>query len=108
MKDDRLYLEHIKEAIDRIEQYTAQGRDNFMTSIIVQDAVIRNFEIIGEAAKQISQQTRQKAPDVPWRQVAGFRDVLIHGYMGIELQEIWNVITDHLPNLKKAVTNLLA
>ena len=108
MKNERLYLEHIREAIDRIEQYTAQGRDNFMTSIIVQDAVIRNFEIIGEAAKQISQQTRQKAPDVPWRQVAGFRDVLIHGYMGIELQGVWNVITDHLPNLKQAVNNLLA
>ena len=108
MKNERFYLEHISEAIDRIEQYTAKGRDKFMASIMAQDAVIRNFEIIGEAAKQISQQTRQKAPDVPWRQVAGFRDVLIHGYMGIELQEVWNVITDHLPNLKQAVNGLLA
>lgn len=108
MKDDRLYLGYISEAINRIEQYTAKGHDEFLDSIIIQDAVIRNFEIIGEAAKQISKQTFEKTPSVPWRQITGFRDVLIHGYMGIDPEEVWNVISDHLPNLKKAVTNLLA
>lgn len=73
MKDDRLYLGHISEAISRIEKYTAKGRDTFIKSTMVQDAVIRNFEIIGEAAKQISERTLEKAPSVPWRQVASFR-----------------------------------
>lgn len=68
--------------------------------------MIRNFEIIGEAVKQISDETLEKAPHIPWRQIASFRDVLIHGYMGVDLEEVWNVIIKHLPELKSAIAKL--
>jgi len=107
IKDDRLYLSHILDCIDRICEYTSGGRNDFMVNRKTQDAVMRNFEIIGEAVKQISEETLRKTPDIPWRRIAGFRDVLIHGYMGIDLEEVWNVIANDLDNLKEAVNYLL-
>ena len=105
--DDRLYLTHITERIERIEKYTSPGRDHFMKNQETQDAVIRNFEIIGEAAKRISSETLDQTQDIPWRRVAGFRDVLIHDYSGVDLEEVWNVISNELCNLKEAVNYLL-
>jgi uncharacterized protein with HEPN domain len=107
ISDDRLYLTHIAECIARIEEYTAPGRDHFMDSHQVQDAVMRNFEIIGEATNRISEPTLDQTPDIPWRQIAAFRNVLIHGYMGINLNRVWNVIENDLSNLKQAVNYLL-
>jgi uncharacterized protein with HEPN domain len=108
VKDDRLYLIHILECTDRIESYTRGGRDAFMASPMVQDAVIRNFEIIGEAVKQVSEQVREKRPDVPWRAIAGLRDILIHRYMGVDLTAVWDVVEQDLPALKQAVAEILA
>lgn len=85
MKNDLLYIEHILTSINKIEQYTHSGKDAYMNSSIIQDAVIRNLEIIGEATKKISSQFRQDNPQVPWKQMAGMRDVLIHDYMGVDL-----------------------
>jgi uncharacterized protein with HEPN domain len=82
MKDDRIYLLHIEEAIATIQDYVSTGRDDFFTKKMVQDAVIRNLEIIGEAVKNISPATRLNAPEVPWQKIAGLRDVLIHDYFG--------------------------
>ena len=82
MKDDKLYLIHMVERIQRIESYTRDGKQAFLQSEMAQDAVIRNFEIIGEAVKRISQQLRAAHADVPWQRIGGFRDVLIHNYMG--------------------------
>ena len=107
MKDDRLYLTHIAECIRRIEEYAAPGRDHFMTNTMMQDAVVRNFEIIGEAAKRLSAGTLDKVPEIPWRRVAGFRDVLIHDYSGVDYEEVWNIIENDLHNLKEAVNYLL-
>lgn len=84
MKDDRFYLIHILERIQRIESYTTGGREAFLASSMIQDAVIRNFEIIGEAAKQVSESFRLVHPGLPWRRLAGFRDVLIHNYPGVD------------------------
>jgi uncharacterized protein with HEPN domain len=108
MKDDRLYLIHIGECIAKIEQYAAGGRDTFLGSSLIQDAVIRNFEIIGEATKHISPELRQRHPEVAWQQMAGFRDVLIHNYMGIAVAQVWQTIEQHLPTLKQQIDTLLA
>ena len=107
MKDERLYLIHIAECFERIVQYTENGRDEFLTDIKTQDAVIRNFEIIGEAVKRISDDTRNLAPEMPWRQLAGFRDVLIHQYDGIDPMEVWQTVEKELPVFQPIIARLL-
>lgn len=107
MKRDLVYLDHIREAIERITSYSAAGREEFFRNRMAQDAVIRNFEIIGEAVKRLSDDVKDRRPDVPWRRVAGFRNVLIHDYMNVEEEEVWNVIETHLPALQQAVDDLL-
>ncbi|MFH1730590.1 MAG: DUF86 domain-containing protein [Planctomycetota bacterium] len=107
MKDDRLYLEQILEAVEKILSYVAGGREEFMRNSLVQDGVIRNFEIIGEAPKQLSEETRCKQPEIPWSDVARFRDILIHHYMGVNLTRVWKVIEGHLPALRRAIDELL-
>lgn len=101
---DLLYVIHIEERIQRIEGAVAQGRGSFETSHIIQDAIIRNFEVIGEAAKRLSPSLTTQYDGVPWKQIAGFRDVLIHNYMGVDLDEVWNVIEHELPRLRRAIT----
>ena len=101
MKDEHLYLIDILERIQRIESYARGGRAEFLNSAMAQDAVIRNFEIIGEAVKQLSEATRARYPEVPWRRLAGFRDVLIHEYPSVDVEEVWNIVEQHLPSLKQ-------
>jgi uncharacterized protein with HEPN domain len=107
MKEKKLYLIHISECIERIEQYTSGGKSEFLSSPKTQDAVIRNFEIIGEAVKRLTDNVRQLAPQVPWRQFAGFRDILIHQYEGVDIVEVWQTVEKDLPALKEAIKTLL-
>ena len=103
MSRDPVYLQHILECIRKIEAYAEVGKEVFMKTDYWQDAIIRNFEIIGEAAKQLSDELKEANPEIPWRNVAGFRDVLIHDYMGIDLNAVWKIIENELPILKKTV-----
>jgi uncharacterized protein with HEPN domain len=85
-RDERLYLEDIVQAVDRILRYTAEGRDAFFADSRTQDAVIRNIEVIGEAVRSVSPTTRADHPEVPWKQIAGTRDRVIHGYFTVDLE----------------------
>lgn len=100
MKDERVYLLHAVEAIDAILSYTTDGREAFFSDGKTQDAVIRNIEVIGQAVKGISDATRSLEPDVPWRQIAGMRDKLIHEYFGVDLTLVWDVVERELPVLR--------
>jgi len=103
MSRDAVYLQHILECIRKIESYATVGREEFMKTDHWQDAIIRNFEIIGEAAKQLSDEFKAANAEIPWRNVAGFRDVLIHDYMGVDLNAVWQIIENELPALKENV-----
>jgi uncharacterized protein with HEPN domain len=95
------------ECIGRIESYVAKGKDSFFREPLIQDAVIRNFEVIGEAAKRIPDTYRLANPSIPWRSLAAFRDVLIHQYEGVNPTRVWQVIEKELPRLKAAISALL-
>ena len=101
------YLRHILDAIQKIERYSEVGHDELIAESMRHDAVIRQLEIIGEATKRLSPQMLGRHPEVPWRQVAGMRDVLIHDYMGVDLERVWNVVQRDLPLLRKAAEKLL-
>lgn len=106
MKDDKLYLEHILDCINKIDAYTNVGKIAFVQTDLIQDGVIRNLEIIGEAAKRLSLEFRREYPAIPWKQITGFRDVLIHDYMGVDLDIVWEVIEKDLPTLKKLIIDV--
>jgi uncharacterized protein with HEPN domain len=106
-KDPRVYLAQILERINRILEYTTEGKEAFFSDPRTQDAVIRNFEVIGEAAKRIPEEYRQKQPAISWRELSGFRDVLIHQYEGVSIAEIWRIIERDLETLRKAITTIL-
>lgn len=97
----KLYLHDIHESILAIEDYTKTlSEEDFHLNRQVQDAVIRRFEIIGEAVKNIDKRFRGKYPEVQWKKIAGLRDVLIHGYAGVSLKRVWNAPKNDLPDLK--------
>ena len=107
MKDDKLYLGHILECINNIEDYTNGGRDEFLKSTLIQDAVIRNLEVIGEATKSISKLTRDNNIEIPWKVMAGLRDILIHNYFGVDIKIVWNVVDNELTKIKYGLEKLL-
>jgi uncharacterized protein with HEPN domain len=106
-KDPRVYLAHILECPEKIERYTKCGQREFLNNTMSQDAVIRNFEIIGEAAKRAPAAYRKEHPEIPWRLMAGFRDVLIHAYEGVDLDRVWDIAQKDLPKVKAAIGKIL-
>lgn len=108
MRDHRLYFDDILEASKRIDAYI-EGLSiaKFKKSTLVADAVVRNLEIIGEAIKHIPAQIREKHPEIEWKKIAGLRDILAHEYFGIDLDVVWDIIKNKLPNLRKQIRRLL-
>lgn len=100
MKDDRLYLIHIRECIERIEQYTLGGKDAFFTDIKTQDAVLHVLQTLAESTQRFSDALKASHPEVDWRNISAFRNVVVHGYLSIDLKQIWDIVETDLPDLK--------
>lgn len=105
---DELYLAHVEEAIAAIERFTAEGRDAFFANDMVQSAVIRQLEVVGEAVKNLSAELTRRETEVPWKQIAGARDRLIHGYFRVDLDAVWAMVERDLPIVKRNVRRILA
>lgn len=107
MKDDRIYLLHIRDAIQHVEDYTKGGRDEFFNDRKTQDAVVRNLEIIGEAVKNLSAQLKSSHPAISWKRIAGMRDKMIHEYFGVNLNLVWDAVDRDLPDLQQRIAEIL-
>lgn len=103
-RDYKAYINDILEAIDRIESYTTNLTfDDFSESRLYQDAVVRNLEIIGEAVKRLPKELIEKYPGMEWKKIAGLRDILIHAYFGIDIEIVWDVVENKIPELKDQI-----
>jgi uncharacterized protein with HEPN domain len=106
MKQDLPYIEHILECIRRIEVNVAGGEAAFFASHTLQDAVLRNLQTMAEATQRLSDSAKRRHPEVPWRSISGFRNVLVHNYLGIDLRRIWEVVQSDVPTLKAAAQEI--
>ena len=108
MNDDKLYLIHILERIARIEDYVKGGEDVFLNTDLIQDAVLRNLQTLAESTQRLSDGIRQVHNEVDWRRIAGFRNILVHDYLGVDLPYVWQIVDSELGELKSAVQKMLA
>ena len=101
------YLNDINEAIEDIKKFIGNiSYEEFIADKKTTNAVIRSLEVLGEATKNIPLIIRKQHPDIPWSQMAGMRDVLIHNYMGVDLMTVWKVITERLPDLQSKIEKI--
>ena len=107
MKQDSVYLKHIRDSILKIEAYTAGGRRAFHKDTMVQDAVVRNLEVIGEAVRNLSPVLKERNPDIPWRSITALRNLLVHEYFGVDLEIVWRIVSRRLPSLKRHIEMIL-
>lgn len=107
MSRAEVFLRHIPDSINQILDYTADGKERFYSDRMVQDAVMRNLEIIGEAVKNLPMEARSLRSDIPWKRIAGMRDKLIHEYFGVDLNMVWAVVETELPRFRDQIEEVL-
>jgi uncharacterized protein with HEPN domain len=107
MRDDYQRLLDIREAIERIEKYTAAGRQAFEGNELVQTWVLHHLQIIGEAARALSSQCKARQPDIPWEKINGMRNILVHHYFGIDTEIVWAAVENELPKLKIGLLQMI-
>ena len=108
MRDDRERLLDITEAIEHIEKYAVRGRGAFENDELIQTWIVHHIQVIGEAASKITQELRDNNPEIPWSQIIGMRNIVIHNYFGIDVNIVWSVIEKDLPLLKDNIHRMLA
>jgi uncharacterized protein with HEPN domain len=104
---DAVLLAHMRECIERISEYTNADRGKFDSSRLVQDAVVRNLQILTESSQRLSEEIKASESQVPWRELSGFRNILVHGYLGIDPVAVWSVVEQDLPGLAAAINRML-
>ena len=107
MKDDRLHLVHISEAIDRIRLYTSDGVERFLSDTMVQDAVLRNLQTLAESSMRLSEALKSSRAEVPWKAIYGFRNVVVHDYLGMDMNQIWDIVIRDILILKTATDAMM-
>lgn len=107
MTDDDLHLRDIRDSIRWVRSYAEVGREEFMRSRLHQSAAIREFQIIGEATKKLSDELKRAYPNIPWRRIAGSRDILVHDYANVRLVRVWNIMARDLPLLEQQIEVIL-
>jgi len=108
VKDDRLYLIHIKECIERVIMYTEEGKDFFFEDIKTQDAVMRNLQILAESTQRLSDILKEKHPEVDWRNISGFRNVAVHEYLKMDVTRIWDIVEQDIPLLEEKIERIMS
>ncbi len=107
-KDNTVYLQHVLDAINTIEEYLhGINEEQFKATRLLQDGAIRQIEIIGEAVRHTSKDIRKTYPEIPWQDIAGMRDKLIHDYFGVDIEKVWYTVQEDLPTLKEHVIEIL-
>lgn len=102
-KDNTVYIDHMLECISRIDEYV-ESKEQFYSSRLVQDAVVRNLQVMSESSQRLAEETKKHYPDIPWKEISGFRNILVHDYLGVDLDVIWSVVEQELPKLQQALT----
>jgi uncharacterized protein with HEPN domain len=107
MRDDRYRLVDILEAIEQVQRYAALGQAAFENQELIQTWIIHHIQIVGEAAARLSDSFHNEHPEIPWAQIAAMRNILVHEYFGVDLEEIWRTVEHDLPDLKRRIQKLL-
>ena len=108
MNDDRVYLEYIVDCIDKIKNYSQGGKEEFLANSMISDAIIRRLQTLAESTQRLSEELKENIPEVDWRNISGFRNILVHDYLGgIDLNTVWDVVENYLDDLREKIVKHL-